>query len=113
MQVIVSHDTVMGHGVVLGEVICQVVDTETPVHKKLTLVNTVANPIEAHIDGFRTTLADGGVSNTSGGGVVGLEWSRWLWVAEFKKGCAKDNAVLAIDKEGTNFQFSGRGHDIA
>jgi hypothetical protein len=33
-------------------------------------------------------------------------------MAKFFEGIAERDGLLAVDKEGTNFGFSGRGHDV-
>ena len=52
VQVGRSHNTVMGGGVVLGEIVTKVSAAGFPINEKLALPGAVLDPIEAHIDGF-------------------------------------------------------------
>jgi hypothetical protein len=73
---------VMGSWVVFGEVISLIEGAGFPMDDELFLSGAVADPIKAHVDGFGALLLDGIVDDTFGAGVVGLNGSGWLWVAE-------------------------------
>ena len=79
VQVGRSHNTVMGRGVVLGEIVAEVSAAGFPINEKLVLPGAVLNSIEAHIDGFRYFLLYGAVCKTFRGRVVDADWSLWLW----------------------------------
>jgi hypothetical protein len=56
---------------------------------------------------------NGRIDNAVGSGIVGLD-GRWrLGMAHFDESGAEDFSGLAVDIEGTNFSFRGRGHDVA
>ena len=82
-----------------------------PENSELALCDTVADPIESHVDGLGSDLFDGSIDDATGGGVVSCNWGSWLWVAHFLEGGTKDSALLGIVKEGPNFGFSSGGHD--
>jgi hypothetical protein len=65
-QVTGTHQAVMGRAVVLGKIVRKVVRSSSPVHVKILLVDAVADPIEAHINGLRSTLFIGVVGDSSG-----------------------------------------------
>ena len=64
-------------------IVAQVFDAGLPVDEELTLACTVADPIKAHVDRFRSFLLDGVVGESVGGGVVDLDWHGRLWVPQF------------------------------
>jgi hypothetical protein len=57
----------MGRGMVLGEVVCQVLGTRAPVNQEVTMFDAVTDPIETHVYSLGATLANGGVDDSSGG----------------------------------------------
>ena len=64
-----------------GEVIGKVYVIGGPIYIELALINAVAEPIEAHVDGFLALLLARRVENTIGGAVVSLQWCRRLDVS--------------------------------
>jgi hypothetical protein len=57
----------MGRGMVLGEIVCQVLGIRAPVNQEVTLVDAVTDPIETHVYSLGATLTNGGVDDSSGG----------------------------------------------
>jgi hypothetical protein len=51
-QVARAHQFMMGWGMVRGKVVGEIVFTDTPVNYKLALLDSVADPVKAHVDGF-------------------------------------------------------------
>jgi hypothetical protein len=98
----------MGGRLMLGEIVGQIREAGLPVNDKLFLLDAVFNPVETHVNGFRTALLDGFVGNTRGTGVIGLDGCRWLSVAKFVESDPESGSVLGIVKEGTEFCFGGR-----
>jgi hypothetical protein len=88
----------MGRGMVLGKVACQGLGTRAPVNQEVTLVDAVTDPMETHVYSLGATLANGGVDDSSGGWVIGLERGRRLRVAELDEGSAEDGTILRIDE---------------
>jgi hypothetical protein len=98
---------------VLGEIIGKIVTAFLPVDSELALADGIADPVEAHVDGFGAALLDSVVDDAFSTGVVSLDWSSGLGPAHRNECVAKDTGVLSIDEEGTEFGFSGGGEDRA
>jgi len=96
----------------LGVVVSTVSSTRLPVDTKLALADTIADPVEAHVNGFGSTLFDGVVDDAFGGGVVGHDGCGRLWPAHFLQSGSEHAAILGIVEQGTDFGFCGRGEDI-
>ena len=101
----------------LGEVVGEVFGAFSPVHVELPLSDPVADPVEAHVDGFRSLLLDGVIGDAVGACVVGLDRRDGLWVAEFGERGANHASVLAVEEQGADFGFRGGAgddaHDVA
>ena len=82
MEVDGAHSAVVGGGMMFGEVVAVVVFAWGPKDLELALADTVADPIEAHVNCFGALLLDGVIDNSLSAGVVRLDWSCWLLVAE-------------------------------
>ena len=52
MEVDWSHVSVVGGGVMFGEVISKIAFTFAPINLELILSHSVSHPIEAHVNGF-------------------------------------------------------------
>ena len=55
------HNTVIGRGVVLGEIVNEVSAVGFPINEKLAFLGAVLDTIEAHINGFGSFFAYGAV----------------------------------------------------
>ena len=95
-------------GVVLCEIIGQVVSSAAPVDEELSLLDSVFDPVETHVNGFGAALLHIVVSNPSGTGVVCLDWSGVLWVAHAFESGSKHRAIFGIIEKGSQFGFGGR-----
>ena len=73
--------TMVGSAVVFCRVVAKVDGTRGPVDVELSMVDSVAEPVEAHVNGFGSVLFDGGVHDTIRGAVVSAQWCGWLWMA--------------------------------
>ena len=60
---------------IIGVIVAQVSDSRLPVDEELTLSCSVAYPIKAHVDCFRSFLFNVVVGKAVGGRVVYLDWS--------------------------------------
>ena len=67
----------------------------------------VGNPEESHFHGSRPLFLDGVIGDTCGGLVVTMCRHWWLWMSKFLEYEAQDFPLLAIEKEGPQFGFSG------
>ena len=66
---------------VFGEVVGPIHCTWRPAYAELTLLDTVTNPIESHIDCFGSFLFDRVIRDAGGACVVGGDGRRWLRMA--------------------------------
>jgi hypothetical protein len=75
-------------GVVFGEVIGKVGFAGLPMDAEVPLADTVAYPIEAHVDSFGSALFDGIVDDAMGAGVIGLDgcWRLEVEASSFPRG---------------------------
>ena len=85
MEIRETNVLVMGRWVMLGEIISLVEATAFPIDVKLTLSDTVSNPVKTHVDSFGSFLFDGVIGDAGSGAVVCLDGSRWLRMAKFFK----------------------------
>jgi len=83
---------------VFGKIIGAVGVARSPKDVKLSLSDTIPDPIEAHVDGFGPFLFDGVIGNAASSAVVGLEWCGWLRVAKFIQGNAHGTNGLCIQE---------------
>ena len=93
--------------VVLGVVISKVVGATFPVEAELLLGFATAEPVEAEPYHFGSTLDNSVVEETSGCGVVGLDWSLRLGPTHFFEGCTKGDEFPGGNVECRKFSFGG------
>ena len=72
----------------LGKIIGKIVDAFFPMHDELSEADSVANPIEAHVNGFGLFLLDCVIDNLLGACIVSLDWGSRLRMAHFVEGGA-------------------------
>jgi hypothetical protein len=107
VKIVGAHELMMCGGVVFGVVITLVVGARAPVDEKLSLIDSITNPIKSHVHGAGSALFDGVTGDPGCCGVVCFDGCGWLRMAEFVKGGAEDSGFLSIDEEATDFGFSG------
>ena len=83
VKVLGAHALVMGCGMMFCEVVCKIFTSRSPKDMKLVLVNAIAYPVEAHVNGFGALLFDVVVCNPCCGGVINLNWSGGLRMSHF------------------------------
>ena len=88
VKVLGAHALVMGCGVMFCEVVRKVFTTRSPKDMKLVLVNAIAYPVEAHVNGFGALLFDVVVCNPCCCGVIYLNWSGGLRMSHFFQCCS-------------------------
>ena len=69
-----------------GKVISIIVTALLPVYYKLFFFNPVTDPVETHVNGFASFLANRVVGNAHCTGVISLNRCGWLWVTQVTKG---------------------------
>jgi hypothetical protein len=65
----------------------------------------------AHVPCFETFGYPKGGYNTKGGGIVGFDWGRWLWVSDCNESIVDRNGILGVVVETTAFGFGGGGNN--
>ena len=112
LEVSGADQAMMGHVVVLGKVISEVIGSGTPIHDVGSLADTILYPIKVHVHGFGLALAGGPVGDAGCAGVVSLDRSGGLLVDHFFQGNAQGGGVFGIVKKAGEFSFGRGGHDI-
>jgi len=105
------HEAMMGWGVMLGKVVSQIVGATAPMDKELLLLDVIADPIKAHVNGLGTPLPDGVINDTGGTGIVCLNGCGRLGVAKILKGGVEPSCILGIIEQGAHFGLRCRGQD--
>jgi hypothetical protein len=111
-QVACAHQFVMGRGMVLGKVVSEIFFTSTPMNDEVALLDSIADPVKAHVNCFGSALFDCFVGNASGAGTVGLDWCGSLRMVHFLKCNAERETVASVVEYGAEFCFSGGRHDV-
>ena len=91
---------------------CQISFSRGTIDLELALGNAVAEPVEAHVDGFGLVLIDGVVEDTIGGAVFGSDRGRGLFVSQFNEGDLVWDCCTGIEVAYIDFRFSSEGEDI-
>jgi hypothetical protein len=95
-EIAVAHAAMVRGRMMLGEVIGQVIATAAPVYQELALLDTVFDPIEAHIHGLGAFVLDGVIGNAGSTGIVGLDRRWWLLMAKCFQGVAVNRSIFGI-----------------
>ena len=96
--------------VVLSEIVRKVVGSTVPGNVKLGCL--VAEPVVAHVPGFRSFLGDVVVDKASGSGIISFDCGRRLRMAKLVEHITKRNCHLCIVEDTRCFCFRGRGYDM-
>jgi hypothetical protein len=78
-----THAVMMSWRVMFCKIISQVVSARGPDNIEVTLLSSVADPIEAHVDHSGLSLFAGSIEDPVCGGIVCLEWCGGLWMAHY------------------------------
>ena len=97
--------------VMFREIICIIIASPPPINQEVTLLDAIADPVKAHVNGFGPPLLDGGIGDACGTCVVSLDGRCHLWVAHFFQGRAEHGCIFCVVKECTKFGFCRRGDD--
>jgi hypothetical protein len=71
-------------GMMLGEVIGEIVGSGFPIYLELQLTYAIPEPIKTHVDGLGSALLDGRMHDAMGTRVVSFDGRGRLLVAEIK-----------------------------
>ena len=93
--------------VMLRPVIAVVAFARFPIEVELALANTVADPIESHVDGFGSALFYFVIDDALTGSIVRDYGGCRLRVAKEFTGGPERDRFLAVVKDSSNFGFCG------
>ena len=82
----------------LGIVISRIIFPRTPIDYELPLLDSIPDPMEHHVHGPGFALSQLLVGEYRSSGVICLNWSRGLFVAQLLQCCAENNGFLSIEK---------------
>ena len=83
MKVKGSHKNIVSRRMVLSRIVPKVRVSRSPEDKEFFLTNAILDSVEVHIHCLGAFDLDGGIGEASGGGIIRLDWGRWLRVAKF------------------------------
>jgi hypothetical protein len=95
----------------LGEEISQVVCATPPLNDELALTDTIANPVEPHIDLLAALDFDCIIGDANSTFVVAQEKRRVLRITQVCQRIAKVSATLCGKEQTSVFSFCGGRHD--
>ena len=98
------------HGEWFGEKICKIVGPGAPDDRKFLALDSVANPVVAHVDAFRSFGLDCPIGDVASALIVDEDSGLALRVTEVGKDRAESGAVLSVHEEGNVFCLSDGGN---
>ena len=110
MHVFIAHLLMMVHGMVLGEVVGQVVHAWLPFDGEQIQVHLIPDPVVPHVDGLGLFLFHGAVGDADRTRVVTDDERGLLLVAKVGENVTDTGGFAANEKEGCILGLSGRGN---
>ena len=103
----------MYSGVVLGEIVWQIMLSVHTIYQKLSLPDSIYDPVKSHFDGSWTSLADAVIEKSVSCGAVHYFWGGWLGVAHIyeRRLCRCDS--LSVYQKGSQFCFHYASKDVS
>ena len=89
----------------LGEVICKILRSWTPINNEVFLADSILYPIELHIHCLVFSLINSSIGDSGGVVIVGLDGRGRLRVSHLSEFDAEHGAVLGIVEEAAGFGF--------
>jgi hypothetical protein len=111
MQIFTTHGSVVGHGVVLSEIVGPVADAFVPVEFELFLSFAILEPKTFHVDGFGSSYFNRVIGNANCRTVVSSDVGGRLWVSHFFEGDSDWERILAVVEHRTIFGLGGGRED--
>ena len=84
-----------------------------PIHQKLSLSESVSDPVKAHVYGYLTPLADVVIDKSVSCGAVCHYWGGWLGVDHLYERHLCCFSSLPVYKKGSHFCFHCGSEDIS
>jgi hypothetical protein len=97
---------------VFGKVFGEIFFTSTPMNYELPLLDSVADPVKAHVYGFGATLFDFFIGDASGACIVGLDGCFGLRMSHFFEYNAERDTVASVLEYRAEFCFGGGCHYV-
>ena len=101
----------MRRGMMLGEVVGEVVAAFAPMDDVLVLDDAVFDPIKTHVHGFGAALLDCVIDDAQCARIVSLYWRGSLRVSKFEQCDTERRCIFCVMKKRAGFGFSGRGQN--
>ena len=92
------HEMVMSRRMMFGEVVGQVVSTMAPENMKITIRNTVTNPVKMHVHSLGAMLTNHVIDDADGAKIVSLNGSWRLRITKLKEGGMEVGGFFSIVK---------------
>ena len=103
----------MASGVVLDEIVYQIMFFSHPIYQKLSLPESVSDPVNFYIDGSWTSLTDVVIDKSVSCGAVHHCWIGWLRVAHLYERHAHSLNYPTVLKKGPQFFFHCASKDVS
>ena len=112
MKVLRSYLLMMICREVIGEVICNILRSWTPIKNEVFLEDLILYRIESHIYCLGFYLFYSSIGDFDGVGIVGLDGSDRLRVSHFSECDTEHGAVVGVAEEAAGFGFGSRRNKI-
>ena len=112
MKILRSYLLMMSFREVLGEVICKILRSWTPINNEVFLADSILYPIELHIHCLGFSLFYSSIGDSGGVGIVVLNGHGQSGVYHFSECDADNGAVLGVVEEASVFGFGSGRHNV-
>ena len=92
---------------VLAEVVSEVGMAWCPIYMEVSLVDSILEPVESHVNGLGSSLFDIGVCDSNCSGIIHLDWCGRLGSADFLECGSNGSSFFGIGKGSTHFGLGG------
>ena len=103
----------MAGGVVLGEIVCQIMLSSHPIYQKFSLPDSVSGTVKSHVDCSWTLLANVVVDKPVSCGTACHWWGGWLGVAHLCEHHAHWCASLTVKKNRYQLCFHWASEEVS
>lgn len=86
------------NGQSLSEEVSEIMSTFAPRNKKIVLLDTIADPMELHVDGLHLLRSDSVGRQSDSAHVIVENFSSWLGVFDVGENVAECDTFFGIDK---------------
>ena len=100
-------------GVVIGEIVYQIMFSINPIYQKLSLIDSIYDPVKLHVDYSWTSLEDIVIEKYVSCSAVYHCWGGWLGVTHLCEWHACFCDSLEVLKKGYQFYFHCASEDVS